>query len=221
MDVKEERKSIEAIVGSSLVEGMAGAAAVVLSIIGLASLLPHVMASLAMLAIGFGLLIQGAGVGARFHNLLTETSEGRLGTVELGGGMSAEFIGGVGGIVLGILSLLQIVPAVLVPIGAIVFGGALLFGAGVSARLNNLEVARATDKEEARHVAREAVAASTGVQVLIGLGAAALGILALVGIVPLILSLVAFLAVGTSNLTSGTALSSRLLTVFHHTYHTV
>jgi|GEM_PF-6557413 len=57
-------------------------------------------------------------------------------------------------------------------------------------------------------VAREAIFASTGVQMLIGLSGIILGILALVGLSPLVLTLVALPSLGTSVLVSSSAISS-------------
>jgi hypothetical protein len=67
---------------------------------------------------------------------------------------------------------------------------------------------------------REAVAASAGVSLLFCVTAITLGILALVGIGPTVLNLVALLGVGLSNLLSGTAISTRMLTTIrtHETH---
>ena len=173
------------------------------------------MAAIAAILVGIALLFEGGAVGSRFSSLASETSGGRLGTLELGGGMTAEFLGGVAGIVLGILSLMGVYSMVLIPVAAIVFGGALLLGSGVTSRLNDLQIERACDREETRHVARAAVRSATGIQVLIGLGSVVLGILAVIGIVPMILGLVALLGVGFSNMLSGSAVSGRMLSAFH------
>jgi len=57
------------------------------------------------------------------------------------------------------------------------------------------------------------VLATTGLQVLVGLGAITLGIIALAGIVPLTLSLVAMLGVGVMFLLTNAAIAGRMLSV--------
>ncbi len=55
--------------------------------------------------------------------------------------------------------------------------------------------------------------AASGTQMLIGIATIVLGILALIGIDPVTLSLVGLLATGASILFSGSAVSSRMLSV--------
>jgi hypothetical protein len=94
-------------------------------------------------------------------------------------------------------------------VAAIVFGAALLLGAGATASLNCLIIEHHYRAHEvARRVAGTMVSGATGAQVLIGLAAIVLGIVALVGVHPLIQSLVAFLAIGAAVAISGLALST-------------
>jgi hypothetical protein len=76
-----------------------------------------------------------------------------------------------------------------------------------------METTPEKQREHIQEVAREAVSGAAAVQVLTGTGAAFLGILALVGINPMVLSLVALLAVGASLVLCGTAISSRTLSL--------
>jgi hypothetical protein len=213
--IREEKRAMEFVAGGSLAQSIAGTGAIALSIIGLAGIFTPFMAAIAAILVGIALLFRGGAVGARFSTLMHDSAGGRLGAVELGSGMTAEFLGGAAGIVLGILSLMGVFPAILVPVAAIVFGGALVLGIGVTMRLNDLEIEKACDSQESRHVARAAVKSATGVQVLIGLGSVVLGILAIIGTVPMILALVAMLSVGFSNMLSGSALTGRMLSAFH------
>jgi hypothetical protein len=82
-------------------------------------------------------------------------------------------------------------------------------------RLNDLQIEKACDSQQSRHVARAAVRSATGVQVLIGLGSMVLGILAIIGMVPMILALIATLSVGFSNMLSGSTVAGRMLSAFH------
>lgn len=195
----------------SLAEGITGAAAVGLSIVGLVNIVPNWMMPIATLALGCALLFEGGAIAARFTDLMTVTARRRYDVSELGSGMTAEVIGGLGGIILGILALLKIHPMVLVPSAVVLFGVTLLFSSTVSARLNAVEISKAPENETFREIAREAVFASSSVQLLFGIAAITLGILALVGINPTALSLVGLLGVGFSNLLNGTAIRTRML----------
>jgi hypothetical protein len=202
----ESTKTLKAVAGGSLTEAVCGAAAVVLAIIGLAGALPPYMASIATIAFGVALLAEGGAVAARYRSILHEVSGGERS--DLGGGMGAEFLAGGAGVVLGILGLIGIAPATLVPIAVLAFGGALLLGSSSTMELGLLRPG--TLEERVAHVTRQATMAASGAQVLLGLAAIVLGILALVGIDPITLSLVALLVLGASVLFSGGAITSRL-----------
>jgi hypothetical protein len=204
-----ERRSKGILVAGTLAEGIAGIGAIVLAVIGLANILPNIMLPVATIAVGAALLFEGGAITARFSHLLT-MGRGHMNMREYGIGMTTELFGGIVGIVLGVLALIGIAPLVLVPVAAIVFGAALLLGSGVTARLNSLWAMTAEDREIVREVTREAIAASAGVQFLIGLSVIVLGILAIIGITPMALSLVAMLIVGFSDLLSGTAIMGRI-----------
>lgn len=213
----EERTTLKTVMSGSLASGVAGGGAIVVAILGLAGVIPELMACIATIALGASMLFESGSVATRFSTLLQETTSGRtIESAELGSGMTAELLGGTGGIALGILSLLGVVPYILVPVAALLFGGSLILGSGVTARLNAIDVTWHEENETARRVVHEAVAASAGVQVLIGLGTATLGVLALVGITPLTLSLVALLGVGFADLMSGSAIGGKMLGLVRH-----
>ncbi len=197
--------------GGSLAEGIAGGAGVALSIIGLANILPSYMIPISTIALGVAFVFEGGAVAKRFARLLGETAKGWFDVSGLGSGLTAEVVGGITGIILGILTLLNVSPTVLMPAAAIVFGGTLVFSSGISARLDELLISRMGEDPVFKDVAREAITASSGVSLLFGVTAITLGILAIVGLAPAILNLVALLGVGLSNLLSGTAISTRML----------
>lgn len=213
-EIPEEQRFQKVIVSGSLAQGIAGGGAIALTIIGLAGILPQLMLSVATIAIGAALVLEGGSVASRFSDLLSEASRGRLDAAELGMGMTAELFGGIAGASLGVLSLLNIYPTILIASAAIVFGSTQILGSGITARLNSLEIVTSGEHKIFKEVAREAVSAAAGVQLLIGLGVVTLGILALVGMSPLELSLVAMLSIGFSGLLSGTAIAARLLNIF-------
>ncbi|HTG02390.1 MAG TPA: hypothetical protein VK654_17545 [Nitrospirota bacterium] len=195
----------------SLAEGIAGGAGVALAILGLANIMPHYMIPVSTIALSIAFVFEGGAVAGRFTKLLTESTRGRYDVSGLGSGMTAEVIGGIAGIILGILTLLNISPAVLMPAAAVTFGGMLIFSSGISARIDELIIGRMTEDDVFKDVAREAISAAAGVQMLFGITAVTLGILSLVGIAPMLLNLVALLGVGLANLLSGSAISSRML----------
>ena len=194
-----------------MIEAIGSVAAMVLAILGLAGVLPADMTAIAVIGIGVSLLFEGGMVGARFARLLrSETGETR-GYADLGGGMTAEFLAGAAGVVLGFLALLGIAPTILPPVATIVFGGALLLGSGAAARLSYMEATAGKPRAGIEEITREAVSATAGAQVLTGLAAGLLGILALVGLTSMTLTLVALLCTGTVIVMSGTAFTGRIL----------
>jgi hypothetical protein len=213
----ETREGEAVLMGGSLAETIAGAGAIVLSILGLVGILPDALLAVSTIAIGGAFILESGSVASRFTWLARQVTRTTFETGEMAVGMTTEFIGGIAGIALGVLALLGLVPNILLPIAAIVFGFTLLFGVGVQARLNDLEMEYNTGHERARRVVREAVSASSGIQILFGLGAATLGILSLVGIAPVMLTLVSMLIVGAATLFSGAAISARMwgLARFH------
>ncbi len=210
---REEEKSAEVVAGGSLTEAVAGVAAVVLAILGLAGLFPVYMLAVATIAVGVALLFEGGAIAARYSRLLYETAGARFPTAELGGGMGVEILGGIAGIVLGILALLGLVSLTLASVAAIVFGATLLLSSGTTTRLNCLVIDGYGWADTTRRVAREAVLAAAGVQVLVGLAGGILGLLSLLGLYSLDLALVAMLCLGASVLLTGAALSTRMLSI--------
>jgi hypothetical protein len=199
--------------GPSL-ELIAGAAAVVLVIVGLAGYLPFYMTSIAAIAIGGALLAHGAAVTARRADTTRRAAgdrpEPRPEPIDLGGSAGGEFLGGAAAIVLGILALAGALPGVLLPVAAIVVGGTILLGA--PAQPDPAPVAPDAPERDRRmsRLTADAAERSSGGVVLAGLGAIVLGILALVGVGPVyILVEVALLAVGVALLVGGGAMIAR------------
>jgi hypothetical protein len=195
---------------ASLAENLAGGGAIVLSIIGLAGIAPMFVASIAVILIGAALLFEGGSIAGRLRRLMRLTSKTNISVEELGGGISAEFVGGAAGLILGILAVVNVVPASLVPIAVVVFGAATLRGSRAVARMNARFVEDLDESQEAKNVANELIMSTEGVQLLIGLAAVTLGIIAIIGTQPLILSLVALLIIGFSGLLSGRTVNGKI-----------
>ncbi|HTC78570.1 MAG TPA: hypothetical protein VK657_08130, partial [Terriglobales bacterium] len=190
-------------------EAVAGGAAVILAIIGLAGLFPMILASIAVIAAGAAFLFEGAAVAARYRRLAAEAGGGEA---EIETGMSAEIIGGLAGIALGILALIGVETVALLAVSVIVFGGTLLFGSPAVYRASRAE----PGNQIVDAMARQMTAGAAGAQALVGIAAITLGILALVGIVPQTLVLVSVLCIGGAALLSGGALTSKMVSLLYH-----
>lgn len=212
------RGSAELIATGSSAEAIGGGGAIVLSIVGLGGILQSPLLAIAGICVGGGLLFEGGAVAARSRRILANM-ESDVDVSSIGGGASTEFIAGVAGIVLSILAVLGVVPDILMPVAALVYGGAIALGSGTTARLRRLNLPNEVQAGPEGEVLRDAIAGAAGVQVLTGLGAVVLGIIALVsteaGMAP-VLSLVAMLALGVSILLSGTTLAGKMMAVFEH-----
>lgn len=209
----EEKRAVEFVGGGSVAEAVAGAAAIVLAIIGLASTgtIVFYMMTIGTIALGIGLLFHGASMASRFHSLLGETADTRFEEAEFGTGISAEFLAGIAGVVLGILALINIAPTILCSIAVIVFGGALVLSSGAVGQLGDLHIRRFGASGASRHWTRQMTMGAAGTQALVGVAALVLGILALVGIVPEVLCLAGLLSLGCALLVSGGTVGSRLM----------
>lgn len=224
----------------SVVEAITGLGAVVLAILGLAEVLPVMLASIAVIALGVALFIKGGAIMARYADLVAHYGSGAPEITEFGGGTSVEFLGGLGGIALGILCLVRIEQGILLPVSVIMFGMVLLIGAGVLSRISHQRLITTTEepvterreepgvvreaplgvRREApvtiRQEAEEAMNAAAGMETFVGVSAIVLGILALVGYAPLTLVLVGLLVTGASVFFSATSVGARMAGVFAH-----
>jgi hypothetical protein len=207
--LREEQTAVEAAGGGSMLVGIAGLAAVVLTIIGLTNVYPLYLEAVAVIVLGVGLLAEAGSLVSRFSAAFSDMS------ANVSNGASAQFMAGVAGIVLGILSLLQIAPAVLLPVAIIVFGAGILLTCATMARLNTLSLQRDFSGHDlSRRMTGDMVGAAGGAEVLVGVAAIVLGIVGLCGWNPLVLSLVGGLCLGVAMLFSGAAVGSRMMTAF-------
>jgi hypothetical protein len=175
---RETSSASKWVAGGSMMEAVGAIATIALAIVGLAGVFSATMAAIATIVIGAAFLLESGSFSAAQLSSRSGEFEGAS------GGTSAAFLGGVAGIVLGILALLGIASITLLSVAAIVYGATfLLSGVGQSGNL----------------------AAAAGGHTLVGLGAAVLGILAVVGLSPLVLVLVALLSLGAGALFSGSA----------------
>jgi uncharacterized membrane protein HdeD (DUF308 family) len=195
-----QRTTIGVLTGGSSLELLGGAIAVVLAILGLANYNPFFMAAIATILIGAALLAFGIALAARWNDTVRRMGGDQD---DLAAGVGTEIVGGITGIILGVLALAGVEPLVVLPVAAIVFGGALLLGAAAQPRLAVLSPDR-DDRFE--RTARRGLESSSGVMVLIGIAAVVLGLLGLIEVgPPLTLTLVAMLVIGAALVVAGGA----------------
>lgn len=219
MSFREATTQENAAVYGGLVDAVGGIATIVLAVCGLAGVNPPLMAAIATIVFGVALLIQGGTMLSEYAQIIFPPGAKSAGVEHFGGGsLSAVFLVGAGGIVLGVLSLLGISPGVLTPIATIAFGTALVLSSNAVWHLYVLRHAAAkSEAAQSQHVggeflAGEMASGSAGIQSLAGLGAIVLGVLAVAGSSnEMILNLVALLALGATLVLTGSTLSTTVL----------
>lgn len=214
---ERKRDVFEAESAESFVEAAGGVAVIILAIIGLVRSDTGLMTSITSIVLGATLLLQGGAIAAEFSKLFTVVSGAASDAVELSGGLLTEVVGGGTVLVLGILSLLGVHPMTLLPTAVIVTGTALIIETSAQQRLNELRLQASNSSDMAQKVAHAAASSASGAQVIAGITAIILGILALSSAGPRPeLTLVAYLVLGAAVALSGTALTGRIMRVFAH-----
>lgn len=200
--------SVRTVETGSVIEAIGGVGAIVLTVLGLIGVLPEVFLSIAIMIVGVAMILAGSSVAAQFDRLTGEV-ESRTERREVLGGVGVEAVAGLGGTVLGLLALLQVDPVNLLTVAAIVLGGGMLLASGATARLETL-----LERLPVGESGHRGMMLSGGGEVLVGLGAVALGILALAGLSPIILTMIAVLGLGVSMLLTGSSMATRIFGLF-------
>ena len=205
-------RAVEA--GGAATESMGGVAVIVLAILALIGVAPRILNPVAGIVFGLAFIVEGAAIAARHASLLEGTTETTgAQTLEVGGGVTIELTVGAAAVVLGVLSLIGVVPAILMSALVTAAGAGLILSAGSVQRLNEVQTNLASNVTPQRaSVAHAATSSAAGVQFLAGVAVTVLGILGLTRTgAPLILSSVGLLVLGCAITLSGTALASRML----------
>jgi hypothetical protein len=205
---REVRRSAEYLVAGFSGETLTAAGAVALAIIALGGIFPAYLAPIATITVGAAMLLKAGGVASRFAKVARETADSPEGELELAGGMSAELTVAAAGIALGILALVGLAPLTLMSAAVIGFGGALVLGGGETYRVSQL--GRFREHTLAAHARWAAAESAAGAETLVGIAAVVLGIIAIIGMNPMPLVLVALLAVAGAQTLTGLAESGRL-----------
>lgn len=204
--------------GGAATESTGGVAVIVLAILALVGVIPRILNPVAGIVFGVAFMIEGAALAARQASLLEGVSSttGATGTqnLEAGSSVTIELAVGAAAIVLGILSLIGIVPGILMSALVTTAGAGLILSAGWKQRLSEVQANLATSETAAQDasVSRIATGSAAGAQFLAGIAVTVLGIIGLTGAgVPMIMSSVGLLVLGCAITLSGTALASRML----------
>ena len=164
------------IASASVMEAVVSIAIIALAIVGLAGDYPLTLAAIATIIAGAAVLIEG---GVFEHGRLNE-----------GTGMSAQMLGAIAGIILGVLALMGVASITLLAVAMLVFGVTFFLGSA-------MESSRAQGSMDGH--------------LLIGLSVTVLGLLAVIGVVPITLVLVGLLVLGAMGLFAGAFKSMRLM----------
>jgi len=199
------------LIGGSLTEEIIGVGVTVLAIIALIGFMPESITAIAVIAIGAAFMFEGGAISRQLSDILAGTS---IDVHSLGYGMTAEFLTGFAGVALGVLALVNVVPMILLPAAAIVFGGGFIAGTSLTSKLSHIAVNTSGEHNIVQQVSKEAISAVGNVRILMGIGLITLGVLSLVGVSPLVLSTIAVLGAAFTELMSGTALSGHLISMF-------
>jgi hypothetical protein len=177
--------------GRSIAEAIGAIATVILAVIGLAGILPNLLAAIATIVIGAGILVEGWAMGSSYRqSSLGGTAAGRV--AGLNGALTAEFLGGMAGIVLGILGLFRMLPDTLLAVALLVYGATLLLSSMATSQASWHSSVLA--QGGVKTVTLEGSPATHSGQLLVGLGAVVLGILAVIGLAPMTLILIGLLS---------------------------
>jgi hypothetical protein len=203
----------EAATYGGLVDAIGGIATIVLAIIGLSGVNGTALGAIATIVFAAALLIQGGTVLSEYTKVIPSGAFGAGEEMGGGGGLSALFLVGAAGIVLGILALLGIHEQVLIAAAAMAFGAALLLSSNSVWQLYRLKqtshrVGGMRSFSGGEFLAGEMASGSAAIQCLAGLAAIVLGILAVTGNNPTGLTLIALLVLGATVLLTGSTLTA-------------
>ncbi|MBS0274451.1 MAG: hypothetical protein JSR55_08625 [Proteobacteria bacterium] len=205
----------------SIVEAAGGIAVIVLSIIGLTRIDAGALTSIAVIILGAAMLAEGGSIATEFSKLLNLNGS-TLSGVEMGGGMLSEIVVGAGVLVLGVLSLLGVSATTLVPVAVLASGALLLISAPSVQRMNEVRLEASSLAAPGQRLMQTAGSAAAGLQVLAGLAAIVLGILALTttGTATTgreaMFALIGLLVLGSSMLISASTVTGNMMRLFHH-----
>jgi len=210
--ITSENTFQEAATYGGFVDAIGGVATVVLAIVALSGIQEPTLAAIATIVFGAALLIQGGTMLTEYSKLMFPVGIAQPAQESAGGGLPALFMVGAAGIVLGVLALLNIAAGTLISCAVIAFGTALLVSSNsvwhlYRAKQASQQMLTQRTLSGGAILAGEMGSGTSAVQCIAGVSAIVLGILAVSGVYPAVLSLVALLIMGATVLLSGSTLS--------------
>lgn len=198
------------------VDAVGGLATIVLTIAGLTGIAPNTMLGIGTIIFGAALLIQGAAILAEYARVVFSAGTTAASIDMFGGGaLSAIFLVGAGGVVLGVLALIGVRPPTLTAVAFIAFGAGMVTNSRSVLKVHMIRVSAKPPSEPARVgsniLTAGMVSGSAGIQAFAGLSAVVLGILAVVGMRSDGLNLIALLVLGATLMLTETAFSDAVL----------
>lgn len=196
-----------------MAEGLLGAVAAILGIVGLAlatsnGTVSAILDAVSVIVLGIGLIMAGAALFDSYARLLA-TVEGAGSARDAVSGTTLDYFLGAGIVILGILALLHLAAPVLVAVAFILIGAGFALNSAAAVRVVGIETAEGTVQGPAQRLRTEIVLATFSVRMISGLAVVVLGILAVVGIVPSTLTLIAAIVAGAALAASVTSMPMR------------
>src|SRR5260370_16772633 len=109
---------------------------------------PPMVNAIATIIAGVVLMIISAGLAVELNRALSESEGHALNMGELEQGLSAGVLGGIAGVVLGILAILDVARLTLIVVALIVFGAAVLFDFIARAQVRSLKMMTADTSDQ-------------------------------------------------------------------------
>lgn len=202
-------KAMREIEAGTLGEGIGGAGAVVLGILGLIGIMPLVLDSVAAIALGIALVMGTIVIGTEYRRMFNKAPY-RV-RQRAADALALQILTGIGATVLGVLALLGIDSVPLLGVASIVLGAALLM---TSSALSKVQSHTEEGKSEAgEHLFPTAFNIASSWNLLVGIGGMVLGILALSGVSPVTLTLISVLSLGTGVMITGSPTVNRVFSM--------
>lgn len=167
-------------VGGEAAAVAVGSAAAVVAIVGLAGVLPQLLAEISVIVVGVALIAAQGTAATRYGAGLSAEERREMASLPVSGGITTEFVGGMVAAVLGLLSLLGVAGPTLLAIGVILLGAVEIASGRAIGRITQTMIEASDASPRVKSLARESAGGSVGAVMFIGMGGVALGILALV-----------------------------------------
>ncbi|MCE5230457.1 hypothetical protein LLG95_12805 [bacterium] len=207
----DERMTRDFIGAGSAIAVLLGICSAAICISSLMSFYSVAYASLATILVGLALLIEGGSVVARSRKLVS-------GSEDIGWAISSEnavlSLVGIIGIVLGIMAWSRFDQVTLLAVASVIMGSGVLIESSSESLLGRLRLASYRTREPVERYTHQAVRASAGIDLVIGLAAMVLGVMALTGYASFTMIFVSMLTLSVGVLLGNLAIAGRFFGAF-------